>query len=295
MKLGLGTVQFGLPYGISNQQGQTPLREVKIILEIASQKGIEVLDTATLYGNSEEVLGKCLDTEHGFKIVTKTPMFGGKLITAEDVLLLEKTFAQSLKKLKQNSLYGLLIHHSQDLLAADGDLLMESMINLRQKGLVKKIGVSVYTGRQIDDLLDRYNSIDIIQLPINVFDQRLLHGGHLARLKKRGIEIHARSIFLQGLLLMSPADLPDYFVSIKDHVQHYHNVLQSQGITTLQGALGFVLALSEVDVVLCGLNNLQQLQGICTAATQYAKNNFSEFALSDEKILNPSLWQVNAN
>lgn len=293
MKLGLGTVQFGLDYGITNRQGQTPLPEAARIMDLADQEGIEIIDTAALYGESEEVLGKCLKAWHNFKIVTKTPKFAGKPITHNDARLLEDTFAQSLAKMGLPSLYGLLIHHSEDLLAPNGEILMESLLKIKQQGLVKKIGASVYTGQQIDTLLDKYNTIDIIQLPVNVFDQRLLQSGHLSKLKLANIEIHARSVFLQGLLLIPPSELPDYFAPIKSHIVHYHKTLQSYGLSPLQGALGFVLNLEQVDVVLCGVNNSRQLQDICGVAKKKLMiDNFKQFAVQDECMLNPSLWKV---
>ena len=141
MKLGLGTVQFGIDYGISNQDGKTSLDEIENILVVAMRKGISVIDTAAMYGTSEEALGQTLSESHSFKIVTKTPRFTSSVITSDDIQRLEDSFFQSLHKMKCASSYGLLIHNADDLLSENGHLLFNKMNDLKQKGLVEKIGV----------------------------------------------------------------------------------------------------------------------------------------------------------
>jgi len=290
VKLGLGTVQFGLDYGLSNHLGKTPLGEAISILEVARQRGIRVIDTAALYGNSEEVLGRCLPKDHDFDIVTKTLRFSKGQITPGDADQLEQTFKHSLLTMSTESAYGLLIHHVDDLFIDGGHHLMERMLGLKQQGLVRKIGASVYTAVQIDRLLDRY-AIDLIQIPINVFDQRLLRSGHLAKLKEAGIEIHARSVFLQGLLLMDPSEVPPYFESIRQHLTRYQEQMRQKGLTLLQAAIGFVAGMDHIDVVICGVNNHNQLKDICSSFRPVPVDSYAKFALSDENVLNPSLWK----
>ncbi|KKM12355.1 aryl-alcohol dehydrogenase [Clostridiales bacterium PH28_bin88] len=292
MKLGIGAVQFGLDYGISNQEGKTSPEEVVKILDVAAENGVRVIDTAAVYGTSEEVLGQTLPLNHRFAIITKTPKFSKTYITYDDAGLLENTFHQSLTKMRQPSVYGLLIHHPDDLLVENGHFLMERMLEFKRRGLVEKVGVSVYTGKQIDQILEKY-PIDLVQLPINILDQRLLLSGHLFNLKKAGIEIHARSVFLQGLLLMDPDALPAYFDSVKVHLKHYYYEIRQQGFSALQAAFGFVMGLNEIDVVLCGINNHQQLQEICFQLKKPIKSEyFTRFAISDVTILDPSLWRI---
>ena len=182
MKIGLGTVQFGLDYGVSNKEGKTAPDEVGRILKAAADRGVRVIDTAALYGSSEEALGSALPTGHRFDIVTKTRSFKKDSITPDDARILEEGFGASLSKLRSRSVYGLLLHDCDDLLAKGGGLLMAKMQGFKERGLVKKIGVSVYTASQIDRVMARF-SIDIIQLPLSVFDQRLIQSGHLSRLK----------------------------------------------------------------------------------------------------------------
>ena len=291
MKLGLGTAQFGMDYGISRPGGKTDPDEVRRVLDVAAQNHIRIVDTAALYGTSEEVLGHALPANHGFSIVTKTPVFSGTEITADSARLVELSLRRSLTNMRLRAVYGLLIHHADDALAKGGNLLLEKMQELKRRGQTQKIGVSVYRAEQIDRVLDRF-SIDIIQIPLNVFDQRLLRSGHLMKLKQAGIEIHARSVFLQGLLLMEPSSLPSYFDSIKAHLARYHEYLKNEGLTPVQGAIGFVAGLDAVDIVLCGVNNHLQLEEICSQWKPCDAGRFSEFAVSNEGIVDPSRWKI---
>lgn len=289
MKIALGTVQFGLNYGISNQEGQTSPDEVSKILDVAREYCVSVIDTAALYGNSEEILGRSLPNDHPFRIVTKTIRIDSDRITASDADRVESAFIESLEKLRCYSVYGLMFHNADDLLAEGGEMIMERLQCLKKSGRVSKIGASVYTADQIDKILSRFE-IDLIQLPINVLDQRLLAGGQLSALKSRGVEIHARSVFLQGLLLMDPDTLGPHFDLVKKHLKQYQENLYKLRITPVQAALYFVTMLDEIDAVICGVNNHQQLEELCLAATRIADFGFNQYAISDDSILNPSKW-----
>ncbi|MCI5157192.1 MAG: aryl-alcohol dehydrogenase [Candidatus Electrothrix sp. AUS1_2] len=290
-KLALGTVQFGLDYGISNTQGRTPEAEVRAILDYAFNHGVNMLDTAPLYGNSEEVLGRNI-TENLIDIVTKTNIVTNDIVRNEDVELLRSTFLKSLELLKHEQAYGLMLHHVDDLFKPRGDALFKEMQRLRYQGLTRKIGVSVYTEEQIERVLGYYD-IDIIQVPINVFDQRLLHNGILDTLKKRDIEIHARSAFLQGLLLMKSQSLPEYFAPVRKMLADFHNYLAQKCLTPVQGALSFICGLPQIDYVVCGVNSLshwKELINSVDCAVDFRE--FARFSVNDPSILNPSLWRL---
>lgn len=289
MKLAIGTAQFGMVYGISNLYGQTSLEEVVAILEIADKFGIQLLDTAFLYGNSEIVLGNALQRKHNFKIVTKTPHFNISVITKNEANYLRMTFEHSLKKLKQNMVYGLLIHNADDLLAQNGRLLFQELTKLKREGKVQKIGVSIYNSKQIDHIVELYN-VDIIQVPINVLDQRLLQSGHLLKIKNAGIEIHARSVFLQGLLLMPLAEIPRFFEPIFPLLNKYQKSLKDNRISLQQCALNFVKNIKEIDYILVGVNNRQQLIENIKAYNSNIIFNYDDYACSDVNILNPGNW-----
>ncbi len=293
MKLGLGTVQFGMDYGISNAEGATSVRDVEQILEFASGCGISVLDTAAAYAESEAALGRFYPQLSPFSIVTKTVPLNIQTITDIEVDRVVSVFESSLAKMRQSQLYGLLVHQADNLLAEGGDRLYARLQSLKESGKVKKIGVSVYDRATLSRILDRY-SIDLVQIPLNVFDQRFLEDEYLKYLKKANIEIHSRSVFLQGLLLMRPEQLSAYFSPILSHVKAYQAYLDGRGISLLEGALGFALALEELDVVLCGVNNpghLEEIAGI-VGNTEIDPLDLSQFSIRDETMINPALWST---
>lgn len=288
-KLGLGTVQFGLDYGLSNSSGQVSVNEVARILELAKQSNIHVIDTAAAYGNSEHVLGSLPEVSTHFKLVTKTLPLHAEQIGDTEVQLAGQRFQESLKNLNCTNLYGVLVHSPQDLLNPGGDKLFSLVEAWKRRGLVKKIGVSAYTENEIETLVSRYD-IDLVQIPINVFDQRLYSSGLLKQLEQQGIEVHARSVFLQGLLLMSPSDIPDYFQPIKSHMLRYHEYLASINISPLAAALCFVNKLKEVSVMVVGVQSAENLRECVENLGVKEDIDFQDFSLSDERYIDPRNW-----
>jgi aryl-alcohol dehydrogenase-like predicted oxidoreductase len=293
MRIGLGTAQFGNNYGFFNKIGKTSLDDVEEILAFAEESGIEVLDTASSYGDSEVVLGKVLPTQHRFRIVTKTPVFNTDQVTSQDACILKQALELSLTRLRSSHVYGLLVHYVDDLLVPGGRLLIDEMQKLVNRGLVERIGVSLYTGEQIDRILELFTP-DIIQLPVSVFDQRLRDSGHLKKLKNKGVEIHARSVFLQGLLLIEPELIPPYFESISAHFSQYTHFLEMNNLSRLQAALMFALEMEELDTVLVGVSCIRELKEIASAinTTPDINSDMSFLAIADEKMLNPLFWKL---
>jgi aryl-alcohol dehydrogenase-like predicted oxidoreductase len=289
VKLGLGTAQWGLNYGIANQNGITSPETVAMLLNAARTSGIEVLDTATLYGKSEAVLGE--NKLGGFKVVTKTPYFSSNHITNVETDQLRETFLHSLSLLGVNKVYGILVHNANNLLIPGGENLLGAMLKLKDDGLVQKIGVSVYDSNQIDSILKIFTP-DLIQLPLSVFDQRMLESGHLELLKNLNVEIHARSIFLQGLLLMAMRDVPKYFEPMHPLLVLWHTSAKDQGFTTQQAAIAFVKNISNVDTVLIGLNSLSQFQSCIESFSSNRVFDASGLACNDPAFINPSLWKI---
>ena len=291
MKIGLGTVQFGLPYGVSNTIGRTEEDEVGRILDYARSHGVRVLDTAAAYGDSEEVLGRFLSSNSSFRVVTKTLPIKGAAVDSEAVASVGQRFETSLRNLRQDAIYGLLLHRAGDVLKPGGDSLAAWLTAQKASGRVSKVGVSAYDRETLDSVLDRC-PIDIVQLPLNILDQRLLADGYLAQLKAAGIEIHVRSAFLQGLLLMHPEEMPPYFSDIKPHMVELRAFMASHGLSPLEATLGFVSSLDEVDSVVCGVNSLEQLHEIVFAVGKSVPRElFRGFAIDEERIINPSMWQ----
>ena len=206
MKLALGTVQFGLHYGIANEAGQVSLGEAQSVLSLAKANEIDVLDTAIAYGASEEVLGKVgID---GFRVVTKFPSLPDDQNNVAHWVI--EQVRESLARLGQKKLYGLLLHRSEDLLGSKGGQLLQALADLKNDGFVQKIGFSIYSPDEIDEVYKKIK-IDLVQAPLNVVDRRLQSSGWLDRLKDDGVEVHTRSAFLQGLLLMERSKIPQKF------------------------------------------------------------------------------------
>ncbi len=292
MRLGLGTVQFGMDYGIANERGKTGLADVRAIIAMAEQNGISVLDTAAAYGDSEATLGACLGEAQGWRVVTKTPPL--RTYPGADARdLVRSGLSCSLDRLQRGSVYGLLVHHAADLLGPQGDAVYSEMKRLKDEGRVSRIGFSAYRGEDVDQLLARFD-IDLVQIPLNVLDQRMVSGGQIERLRRRGVEIHVRSVFLQGLLLIDPGQLHGYFTPISRRLADWREVLRSEGLSAAQGALAFVASIGP-DVVLIGVDSPEQLAGNIRdfALASVGTVDYFRFALDDEKFVNPSNWKLN--
>jgi len=234
MRLALGTVQFGLPYGIANQAGQVTRQVAKTILQLATEKGIDTLDTAIAYGESEACLGEF--GAQRFKLVTKLPAVPD---SCDDISgWINYQVSASLCRLNVGSVYGLLLHQSEQLLGLDGKVIFQALQNLKETGLAQKIGVSIYSPSELDVLAPRYR-FDLVQAPFNLIDRRISTSGWLQRLKKDGTEIHTRSAFLQGLLLMPRSAIPSKFAPWTELWDKWHNWLACHSITAVQACLAY--------------------------------------------------------
>jgi len=291
LKLGLGTVQWGMAYGIANRAGQATTIEVGNLIRVAKRHGITLLDTAHAYGEAEKVLGEQSVASNGFRVVTKTMPLGSNNVTEHDAALVSAAFLESLRWLKCTHVYGLLIHHADNLLAAGGDRLWAILQDFKAQSRVEKIGVSVYHPNQLVKILDRY-PIDLVQLPFNLYDQRFMQTGLLGRLKEGGVEILTRSAFLQGLLLFPPAQLPEHFSAIRNHHAKLHRQISEAGLTPLEACLRFCLDHAEIDQVIVGCETAKQFDEILAAAGKYdvLLSKPELYSISDESIIDPSLW-----
>ena len=279
-KLALGTAQFGLDYGITNSEGKVQVEEVELILGCAKENSINTLDTAASYGNSEEVLGSIGISD--FQIITKTiPLKNG----VDEVI---KHFQQSLTFLNKSSVNGLLIHNVNEIEHKNFNTLFKELTELKRQGLVNKIGFSIYTPEQVDFLLKNFD-FDLIQVPFNIFDNRLIQGGQLQALNNKGMEVHARSVFLQGVLL-DFNNLSNYFSPWKKEFSIYQETVKDNGLSLLECALNFVLNIREIDKVLVGVNSERQLKEIIQAVKR--RSNLSAYPINDINLLNPSLWKI---
>ena len=287
-KLGLGTVQFGTDYGLNSLDGQVRPQEVKKILNYARSKQIVLMDTAPAYGNSEEILGGINNSE--FQVVTKTRHFDTLKITNDEVSLLNQDFNNSLKKLNQIKIYGLLIHNADDLLKPGGEKILDLLQKFKQTNKLMKVGVSVYDHIKLHSILDNFD-IDMVQLPFNIIDRRMLDSGMLASLYKKGIEVHARSVFLQGLLLMSAKLMPSKFNRWNNLWKLWHEWLHDNRISPVEASVRYAISFSEISKVLVGVDSVNQLKEIYKASSGTLPKIPDELQTTDADLLNPSNWE----
>jgi len=288
-RIALGTVQFGQPYGIANAIGMISKEEAVLILDCAFQNGIDTLDTAILYGESQKRLGEV--GVNGFNIISKLPPVPEKTDNLE--IWAFNHLMNSIKDLGVPSIGGLLIHHAKQLTESLGNELFHALEKLKESGLVKKIGVSVYDPTEIEFIIKNFD-IDIIQLPFNIVDQRVIETGLLEELTRKNIEVHVRSIFLQGLLLMEPNVRPKQFARWNESVWDlYDKWVFENNISRLQACLNFVLYFSAVSKIVVGVDSLAHLKEILAAASTIKEMNYSEveFHTNDSLLLNPSRWK----
>jgi aryl-alcohol dehydrogenase-like predicted oxidoreductase len=290
-KIGIGTARFGLNYGITNPNTSTSETEAHQIALRAAEVGCLTIDTAASYGNSEEVLGRILPKHVQFKIITKTLPVLNRSIDTPLLQQFQSNFLLSLKKLARPNIEGLLIHHGVDLLKTDGKKLFALLESLRDAGYTKKIGVSVYDSAEITAILKRYK-IDIVQLPLNVLDQRLLLDGTIDRLRDHGIDIHIRSVFLQGLLLQPLNNIPKYFNPILPNLHAWHQRLKANGRAAIDGALSFACNLQKIEKVIVGLDTTQQLEQLLLADSSPLSFPISDISCSNPSFVNPAMWQL---
>lgn len=282
----MGTVQFGLDYGVANTSGRISENTAEEIIRLAQELGIDTLDTATAYGSSEKVLGNIgVDS---FKVISKTLPNFDTCETPENWV--RNCVEQSLIRLGIDSLYGLLLHRPMELLQAKGELIYEALLETRQRGLVKKIGVSVYGPDELEKLVG-FN-FDIVQVPMNILDRRMENSGWLDRLNRAGTEVHVRSAFLQGLLLMPIERRPSYFDPWQLLLSKYDQWLAKEKLTPLQACLGYLNTCSEIEKIVVGIDTARQLREIVSSINEPPLLPPLNLQTNDLNLINPALWKL---
>ena len=281
-KLAIGTVQFGLDYGIANQKGQVSSNEIQSILDFAYENGINTLDTAKAYGNSETSIGKYLrQTENNWHIMTKVNN-SDQSITAQ---------IQDSKE-KLTVLPTIILTHSANLFL--DPTFQSELREAKENEMIYSIGVSLYNEKEINQVLESELKPDVVQLPMNILDTRLYRSGVLSKLLDRGIEIHVRSAFLQGLFYLSKAELKDGFKDVIPHLEKLKSISADIGLTLSELSLLWLISLKEVSKVIIGVDNVAQLKVHLDTLKKNIDSSVFEEALSiyyeNENILNPSLW-----
>ncbi|GAB2975245.1 aldo/keto reductase [Mucilaginibacter puniceus] len=284
-KLILGTVQFGLDYGINNTSGKPDQDSVNSILNAAYQAGITTLDTAEVYGNAHDIIGNFHKKypHQIFDVITKLPDEVGEAI--------DKKIELYLQQLNITQIHGLLFHSYNSYLENIDSLPLLS--EYKNKGKIKYLGVSIYTNAQMEVVIDD-DRIDIIQLPFNLFDNVNTRGNLIKKAKEKGKIIHTRSAFLQGLFFLKLHSDNKIVKALHKELTYIHQLSDNYKIPLQKLALNYCLQQHNIDNVLIGVDNLYQL----SQNVSYADNNLNnqviasidDIVVEDVDLLNPSLW-----
>ena len=283
--LALGTVQFGMTYGVANTEGQVSQEEVKKILQYARKSGIDTIDTAIAYGDSEKYLG--LAGVNDFKLITKLPSIPQSVTNIEEWI--DKQVEASLSRLGVENVYGLMLHQPDQLFGPKGKRVIQSLINLQKRLVVHKVGISAYSHKELQKLFELHD-FDIVQCPFNLVDRGLVTSGWLSKLKKSGVEVHSRSSFLQGLLLMSRDLIPDKFQEWDALWATWHDWLDDQSKAPLEACMSYVLSFPEIDRVIVGVESKQQLEQIVGVTLSSRMSSFPHIYSENTDLINPANW-----
>ena len=282
-KLAIGTAQFGMDYGISNQKGKVKEDEVEKILDLAFENGINTIDTAKAYGNSEEAIGNYLKKRpnNSWNIITKL---------SDTKTGLFDQIKDSNNKLTISP--NIVMAHSADYFL---DRKFQSWLSETKKDLsISKIGVSLYGENEISRVLKSDFKPKIIQMPLNILDTRLYRKGLLSDLNEIGIEIHARSVFLQGLFYLKGVELKGQFRDVVKNIKRLKTIAAKANLTLPELSLLWLVNLGKVTKIVLGVDNIDQLKVHLKTLKKKVESSIFEEALSmkyeNEKILNPSLW-----
>jgi aryl-alcohol dehydrogenase-like predicted oxidoreductase len=295
-RLALGSAQFGLNYGVSNTKGVVPLDEISGILSLAWEQGLGVIDTAKAYGSSEEAIGLVQSTpQKQFQLITK--ILG---LEERSVMDIEKTIrtelADSLQKLKCQSLEGLLLHREADLLGPRGDEIWKVLTKVREEGLVRKVGVSSHSPLNFLEVLQRY-PLQLAQVPCSILDRRYTSEELLGLYASRSMELHARSIFLQGFFFFAPESLPPFLQFAREEALAAQQAALGLGLSAAALSLNWVLDQPWVSKVVFAVTSLNELREILAWPRIEIPKEVSEklgslAERSKGKLQDPLLWGI---
>ena len=288
-KIVIGTVQFGLNYGINNKTGIPTNEEISKLLVFANQNGIETLDTAYDYGESEKRLGKLIkQNDLKFNLISKAP----KTSNRKNIF---RYFDESLKKLQKKYIYGYLLH---DFSCYQNDpQIIKSLHYLKEINAVKKIGFSLENPEQLEKLFADNISFDLIQFPYNIVDRRF--EPYFGELKRKNVVIHTRSVFLQGLFFMNPDELSPKLKPFKELLHKLKELSKKNNRTIANITLNFALQNEFINNVVLGIENIKQLtMNLCEVNNlqNYEKNRLIDLEIKKiqipQELLLPSNWRV---
>jgi aryl-alcohol dehydrogenase-like predicted oxidoreductase len=281
----LGGAQLGLPYGILNGGETLSREEVARILDTAVDHGIDSIDTAIAYGHSESIIGEI--SQNRFKIISKLPPLPVDISNVS-----EWVYSQvqgSLSRLKCTSLDALLLHRPQDLTGAQGVELYAAIESLMAEKMIHRFGVSIYSPDDLEGIIDTFE-IHVVQAPLNVFDRRIL--GVTDQLSALNIEVHVRSVFLQGVLIASPQDRPHRFEPWSEHFALFDEWVRSSGVSAMACCMGFALQQPGIAKLVIGTTSAESLDEIMNSTPNSVLKVPTHLQSSVEQLIDPRFWNA---
>ena len=281
----LGGAQLGLPYGILNGGETLSREEVARILDTAVDRGIDSIDTAIAYGQSESIIGET--SQNRFNIISKLPPLPVDISNVS-----EWVYSQvqgSLSRLKCTSLDALLLHRPQDLTGAQGAELYAAIGSLMAEKMIHRFGVSIYSPDDLEGIIDAFE-IHVVQAPLNVFDRRIL--GVTDHLSALDIEVHVRSVFLQGVLIANPQDRPHRFEPWSEHFALFDEWVRSSGLSAMACCLGFALQQPGIAKLVIGTTSAESLDEIMNSIPNSVLEVPTHLQSSVEQLIDPRFWNA---
>ena len=285
-RLSLGTVQFGLPYGVANTSGQVDEATVHTILRLAEDSGVYALDTASAYGSSESVIGSF--GGETWRITTKLAALPDD---CDDLgAWVESELRGSVERLRTRSVDTVLLHHPDDLLGTHGDELHEALMNCRKQGLFRAHGISLYRAGDLERFVGRFH-IDAVQLPFNILDREFVTGGYARALRKAGIEVQVRSIFLQGLLLLSLDEQIRRFPAGETTWRRFADWTAEQEISRYDACVRFAIGQPDIDAIIVGVDSIEHLTTLLVTAEKPPIDVPLDIVSVNPDVIDPRRWQ----
>lgn len=289
----LGTVQFGMKYGINNKNGKLDKESVFMILDRAWNSGIDCFDTAASYGEAESILGEFIkdrDLGDKIKIISK---FKSDFSVSDSIdEEIGRELRVSLSKLNVNKLEAYLLHNPKQMYK---DEILKSLSSYKSKGLINMIGVSVYTVEEAMYAVEK-NMIDVIQIPYNILDQRLNKTDFFKRACRKKITVYARSPYLQGLVFIDPEEADLKVRGSRKYLEEARFIAKKHGYSMDEMALKFSLSNQCIDYIVVGVDEMDHLESIIRNSrsekipNKVIKEIEKEVSCFHENIVNPSLW-----
>jgi aryl-alcohol dehydrogenase-like predicted oxidoreductase len=282
-KVILGSANFDQKYGI--RKNSIKKNDIKKLLNIAVKNKIKLIDTSPSYNESEKIIGKLNNKR--FQVISKIAKLPKNTKKSEIKKKMTKNVLISLKKLKIKRFECLLLHNAESLLGKNGQEIYLSLKDIKKSGLTKKIGLSIYNYTKLNKIINKYK-IDLIQAPLNIFDQRLITTGWLKKLKQKKIEVHARSIFLQGTLLLKKNEIPKKLKKFNKEWSYWDSWIKKNKLNRLHTCVQFVLNQSRLNGIVLACDNISQFKEIL----KIKKKNFltPQFNIKNIKLIDPRKW-----